>query len=76
MPDKEMQELIISIFGERSAPYRKFARQVYWFGKLKKMSPFPLPEKMPNDALELAKILLKRICPDLQTKIQVYSVSS
>lgn len=75
-PDGEMEALIISIFSKTSMPWRKVARQLYWFSKFKNANPYPLPEKMPLDALELAKIALKRMCIDLQTKIGVFAVSN
>lgn len=74
VPDREMQDLILRTFGERGMVWRKMARMNYWMSKIKNASPFPLPEKMPTDSLEMSKILLKRICPDLQTKIQCYRV--
>lgn len=74
MPDQEMEQLVISIFSKHSTVWRKVARQLYWMSKFRNQSPFPLPENLPDDALELAKIALKRMCIDLQTKIGVFSV--
>jgi hypothetical protein len=74
-PDKELERLVLKIFGERSMVWRKVARMNYWMAKSHRSSPFPLPEKLPTDTLEWAKILLKRICPDIQTKLQTYQVS-
>lgn len=74
MPDAEMEQLVINIFSKKSQVWRKVARQLYWFSKFQNASPFPLPEKLPTDSLELAKIAIKRMCIDLQTKIGVFAV--
>ncbi|KAI1293535.1 Evolutionarily conserved signaling intermediate in Toll pathway, mitochondrial [Halotydeus destructor] len=73
MPDAEMEQLVISTFSKHSYVWRKVARQLYWMSKFKNANPYPLPENVPMDALELAKIALKRMCPDLQTKIAVWA---
>lgn len=75
-PDMEMEKLVIDIFSRKSAPWRKVARQIYWFGKFRNANPYPIPEDIDNlSALELAKIAIKRMCPDLQTTLTVMSVS-
>ncbi|RWS30520.1 evolutionarily conserved signaling intermediate in Toll pathway-like isoform X2 [Leptotrombidium deliense] len=73
IPDREMEKLVISIFGKRTRVWRKVARQIYWFSKLKNASPFPLPETLPNDAFELAKIAITRMSLDLQAEITAFS---
>lgn len=76
-PDMDMEKLVIDIFSRKSAPWRKVARQIYWFGKFRNANPYPIPENIDNlSALELAKIAIKRMCPDLQTTLTVMSVSS
>ena len=75
-PDMDMEKLIIDIFSRKSAPWRKVARQIYWFGKFRNANPYPIPENIDNlPALQLAKIALKRMCPDLQTTLTIMSVS-
>jgi hypothetical protein len=74
MPDKEMESLIISIFSKYSTPWRKCARMTYWMTKFANANPFPLPDELPLDSLELATLAIKRMCVDLQTKISVFSV--
>lgn len=75
-PDMDMEKLVIDIFSRKSAPWRKIARQIYWFGKFRNANPYPIPENIDNlSALELAKIAIKRMCPDLQTTLTVMSVS-
>ncbi|RWS07641.1 intermediate in Toll signal transduction pathway-like protein [Dinothrombium tinctorium] len=75
IPDKAMEDLVISIFGKRSRVWQKIARQVYWFSKLKNANPFPLPEHLPDDALELAKIAIRRMSLDLQAQISIFSTA-
>jgi signaling intermediate in Toll pathway protein len=75
MPDKEMETLIIEIFSKYSSPWRKCARMTYWMTKFRNANPFPMPDPLPNDALELALLAIKRMCIDVQTKISVLSVS-
>lgn len=73
MPDKEVQVILMDRFGYRSFPMRKFARMMYWMPKFKHASPFPLPNPLPNDTLELAVLAIKRITGvDLQTVVDVY----
>ncbi|CAG2111696.1 unnamed protein product [Medioppia subpectinata] len=75
MPDKEMETMIIEIFSKYSSPWRKCARMSYWMTKFANANPFPLPDPLPLDALELALLALKRMCIDVQTKISVLSTA-
>ncbi|XP_069684979.1 evolutionarily conserved signaling intermediate in Toll pathway, mitochondrial isoform X1 [Periplaneta americana] len=76
MPDPEMESLLINIFGKRGHPVRKYWRMMYWMPKFKNISPWPLPNPVPNDSFELAKMAIQRISSlDLQTKITVYQAS-
>jgi signaling intermediate in Toll pathway protein len=75
MPDPEMESLLINIFGRRGHPVRKYWRMMYWMPKFKNISPWPLPNPVPNDSLELAKLALERMSSvDLQSKVTVYQV--
>lgn len=74
-PDKELEAMVGRIFGDRSMVWRKVARMNYWMAKWYRSSPFPLPEKLPNESLDLAKFVLKRICPDIQTRIHTYQTA-
>lgn len=72
-PDHEMERLVVDIFGQNSAVWRKVARQLYWFSKFRNANPYPLPENIDDlSAIDLARLALQRMCPDLQTKITVY----
>lgn len=73
MPDKDVQLILMERFGYRSFPMRKFARMMYWMPKFKHASPFPLPNPVPQDTLELAVLAIKRISGvDLRTTVEIY----
>ena len=73
-PDRETGELILSITGLDSSPYRKFARMRYWDSKFRNLSPFPLPDEMPDDSMQLAQLAIQQIsCVDRLTQISVYN---
>ncbi|XP_049960244.1 evolutionarily conserved signaling intermediate in Toll pathway, mitochondrial isoform X2 [Schistocerca serialis cubense] len=60
----------------RGHPVRKYWRMMYWMPKFKNLSPWPLPNPVPNDNLELAKLAMKRISSvDLQSKVVVYQTA-
>lgn len=75
MPDPELQGIVLETFSKNSYVWRKIGRAIYWFTKFKNASPFPLPEKLPLDALELAKLAMERMCVDAQNEIKIYAVS-
>ncbi|XP_018334882.1 evolutionarily conserved signaling intermediate in Toll pathway, mitochondrial isoform X2 [Agrilus planipennis] len=76
MPDFEIESILLNIFGKRGYPLRKFWRMMYWMPKFKNLSPWPVPDPLPNDVLELAKIAIARIASvDVQTSITVFKTS-
>lgn len=75
MPDIEMEHLLINIFGRRGHPVRKYWRMMYWMPKFKNISPWLLPNPVPNCSLELAKLALERMSSiDLQSRVSLYEV--
>ncbi|XP_044760666.1 evolutionarily conserved signaling intermediate in Toll pathway, mitochondrial-like isoform X1 [Coccinella septempunctata] len=73
MPDREIQDLLINIFGKRAFPLRKYWRMMYWMPKFKHANPFPVPADLTNDVLELAKMAIARISGvDPQVEITEY----
>lgn len=42
IPDTEMEQILLNIFGKRGFPLRKYWRMMYWMPKFKNASPFPL----------------------------------
>lgn len=74
-PDKELEDLVISIFSKHSHVWKKVARQLYWSSKLEHATPFYLPRVLPKDPKELAKLALRQISIDRRTKISLFSVN-
>ncbi|KZC05450.1 Evolutionarily conserved signaling intermediate in Toll pathway, mitochondrial [Dufourea novaeangliae] len=73
IPDYEMQEMILNIFGEKSQPARKFWRIMYWMPKFCRLNPWPVPEPAPREPKELAYYGIKKLCSiDVQAKITEY----
>ncbi|XP_044726966.1 evolutionarily conserved signaling intermediate in Toll pathway, mitochondrial [Chrysoperla carnea] len=74
IPDVELEAILLNIFGHRGYPLRKYWRMMYWMPKFKNLSPWPIPNPVPNDTLELARIALTRMTSvDLQTQIIEYN---
>lgn len=49
---------------------------MYWMPKFKNISPWPVPNPAPNDALELAKLAIERMCTvDVRSEVKVYETS-
>lgn len=75
MPDGEMEDMLLNVFGKRGFPLRKYWRMMYWMPKFKNASPWAVPNPPPNDALELAKMAISRISsPDVQAQQTIYQV--
>lgn len=75
MPDLEMEDMLVNVFGKKGHAVRKYWRMMYWMPKFKNQSPWPVPNPVPDDSLELARLALQRIgSVDLQMRIEVYQV--
>lgn len=74
MPNIETKVLLVQIFGEKSHPMRKYQRIMYWFPKFKHLNPFPVPQPLPEDPIDLARLSLTRIANDLDARITVYQM--
>lgn len=74
MPNIETKVLLLQIFGEKGHPMRKYQRIMYWFPKFKNLNPFPIPQQLPEDPVDLARLSLTRIANDLDAKVSVYQV--
>lgn len=74
MPNVETKVLLIQIFGEKSHPMRKYQRILYWFPKFKHLNPFPVPQELPADPVDLARFSLTRIANDLDAEVTVYQL--
>lgn len=68
-----MEDMLVNVFGKKGHPVRKFWRMMYWMPKFKNASPWALPNPMPDEILEIAKMAIERMCTvDLNSKIEVY----
>lgn len=77
MPDSELEQMLLNVFGKRGIPLRKFWRMLYWMPKFKNLSPWYLPDELPNDTLELAKMAIHRITSvDPTMKIEIWQVKN
>ncbi|SPP80243.1 evolutionarily conserved signaling intermediate in Toll pathway, mitochondrial [Drosophila guanche] len=73
MPDYEMEAMLLNVFGNKGHPLRKYWRMMYWMPKFKNLSPWPLPNPVPDDTLEIAKLAVERMCTvDLRSQINVF----
>lgn len=72
MPDIEVRDMIQNIFGNRSHPMYKVGRMLYWMPKFKHLSPWLLPDPIPEDSLELAKLAVRQMCTvDVESVVRV-----
>ncbi|XP_011211441.2 evolutionarily conserved signaling intermediate in Toll pathway, mitochondrial [Bactrocera dorsalis] len=77
MPDYEMEAMLLNVFGRRGHPLRKYWRMMYWMPKFKNLSPWPLPNPIPDDTLNIAQLAVERMCTvDLRSKISVYETKN
>ncbi|KAM7365902.1 hypothetical protein PAMP_015382 [Pampus punctatissimus] len=74
MPNMETKVLLVQIFGEKGHPMRKYQRIMYWFPKFKHINPFPIPQQLPEDPVDLARLSLTRIANDLDAKVSIYQM--
>lgn len=73
VPDEETEIILLNIFGKTGYPLRKYWRMMYWMPKFKNASPWALPEILPDDSLELAKLAIERITSvDVRSKVTVF----
>ena len=61
IPDEEMGDIILNVFGKYATPYKRYCRMMYWLPKFKNLCPWPLPEEMPQDGLELGKLAIRQV---------------
>ncbi|XP_052610594.1 evolutionarily conserved signaling intermediate in Toll pathway, mitochondrial [Peromyscus californicus insignis] len=75
MPNAETEFLLTQIFGRKSYPMLKFLRMKLWLTRFKNINPYPVPRDLPQDPLDLAKLGLRHMEPDLSAKVTVYQMS-
>ncbi|KAL8164590.1 UNVERIFIED_CONTAM: hypothetical protein K2H54_054024 [Gekko kuhli] len=74
MPNKETRLLLLQIFGDKSHPVRKYQRILYWFPKFKHINPHPVPDPLPQDPVDLARLSLQRMAADPGARITAYQL--
>ncbi|XP_064426587.1 evolutionarily conserved signaling intermediate in Toll pathway, mitochondrial isoform X2 [Mirounga angustirostris] len=75
MPNKETEFLLIQIFGRKSYPMLKYVRMKLWFSRFKNINPFPVPRDLPQDPVDLAKLGLRHMEPNLSATVTIYQES-
>lgn len=76
MPNKETEFLLLQIFGRKSYPMLKFVRMKLWFSRFKNINPFPVPRDLPRDPVDLAKLGLRHMEPNLNATVTIYQMPS
>lgn len=73
IPDAETELMMLNIFGRHAIPMKKLMRMSYWMPKFKNLSPWALPDKIPNAPLEVAKLAVQRMCSvDQASEVNVF----
>lgn len=60
-PSEETHDLIYSIFGRASFPLQKIYGMWFWFETFKDINPYPLPDEVYDDRLNVIKAAIDRI---------------
>ena len=67
-----MGNILLNTFGKYGTPFKRYCRMMYWLPKLKNLSPWPLPEELPREGVELARLAVRQITSvDPATRIEV-----
>ncbi|CAH8623137.1 unnamed protein product [Schistosoma guineensis] len=80
LPDDEVGQMIIDIFGWRNHAMNAYRRLMYWMPKLYYSNPWTLPLRIVDDLdldpIKLGCLIAERICPDRMTEFTVVQMSS
>ncbi|BHF74473.1 hypothetical protein SprV_0501755900 [Sparganum proliferum] len=75
LPDDEVGDKIVEVFGFRSQVMTHYRRMMYWVPKLRHANPWPVLERLPDDlddySAYLAHLVAARISPDPNTEFTV-----
>ncbi|KAL0118305.1 hypothetical protein PUN28_009151 [Cardiocondyla obscurior] len=70
MPDKEMQDQLLNIFGKHGLPLKKFWRMMYWMPKFAHLNPWPCSRPAPKDPQVLARMAMSKMSSvDVQSEV-------
>uniref|UniRef100_A0A0A9XBY9 Evolutionarily conserved signaling intermediate in Toll pathway, mitochondrial n=3 Tax=Lygus hesperus TaxID=30085 RepID=A0A0A9XBY9_LYGHE len=76
IPDWDMEDQLVNVFGRRGYPVRRYWRMMYWMPKFKNASPWAVPDTLSTDPYQLAVNAIERITSvDIATKIDVYQTA-
>lgn len=70
-PDKELEYLIVRRFSKHSIVWQKVCRMNYWMAKLSFIDQNKLPEKLPKQTHELAKLGMIRMMKPIDFRSEV-----
>lgn len=77
MPDYEIEDMLLNTFGKFGKPTVRFWRMMYWMPKYKHLSPWLLPNPIPEDAYELAKLAVAQMCTvDVQSTVKTFDTKT
>ncbi|VDK36017.1 unnamed protein product [Taenia asiatica] len=81
IPDDDVGNTIVEVFGFRSYVMTNYRRMMYWVPKLRHANPWPVVERLPDDiegedAIRLAQLAAARICPDPNTEFTTVVIES
>jgi len=75
IPDYEMQQMLINIFGVHARVLKKFWRMMYWMPKFANLNPWPCARPVSRDPRVLAKLAIYKISSvDPTTNITEYEI--
>ncbi|XP_015180111.1 PREDICTED: evolutionarily conserved signaling intermediate in Toll pathway, mitochondrial [Polistes dominula] len=61
IPDREVETILLNIFGKHADPLKKVWRMLYWMPKFKNVTPWPVPKPIPTDPKVLARLAIQKI---------------
>ncbi|EFN84103.1 evolutionarily conserved signaling intermediate in Toll pathway, mitochondrial [Harpegnathos saltator] len=61
IPDVEMQQMLLNIYGVQSIVLKKFWRMMYWMPKFSNLNPWPCSRPAPKDPRVLARIAVNKL---------------
>ncbi|CAH8646403.1 unnamed protein product [Schistosoma rodhaini] len=80
LPDDEVGQMIIDVFGWRNHAMQTYRRLMYWMPKLYYSNPWTIPLRIADDLdldpIKLGCLIAERICPDRMTEFTVVQMPS
>ncbi|KAF5405856.1 Evolutionarily conserved signaling intermediate in Toll pathway mitochondrial [Paragonimus heterotremus] len=80
IPDDEVGQMIIDIFGWRNHAMQFYRHLMYWIPKLAHANPWPVAtnilDDLEEDPLRLARLIAERICPDRMVELHTIKLSA